>query len=184
MHNNFSESLLWLKDRQIDFSKMLTRKSVKSKTTLLYEGDVSNNIYFIKKGVLRLWHNKDGEDVTFQFFVENQPVASFESFAQETPSNFSIESLEDSELLILNRKNFKVLQKEEPQFSTLAYQILAKRFIEYTRYFLSRIEDDPATRYKKFKTDRPDLNQRIPDYYIASYLGISPVSLSQIRHRI
>ncbi len=54
MHNNFSESLLWLKDSQIDFSKMLTRKSVKSKTTLLYEGDVSNNIYFIKKGVLRL----------------------------------------------------------------------------------------------------------------------------------
>ncbi|WP_461198846.1 cyclic nucleotide-binding domain-containing protein [Enterococcus sp. N249-2] len=56
------------------------QKTIPAHTTLLYEGDIADNLYFIHSGALRLWHNVDGKDITFQFFFENQIVASYESF--------------------------------------------------------------------------------------------------------
>ena len=67
---------------------------IPAKTILLHEDEVSQNIYFIRKGCLRVWFNNDGKDISFQFFFEGQAVSSFESFLGRKPSMFSIESLE------------------------------------------------------------------------------------------
>ena len=79
------------------------------KTTLLLEGEVAKNLYFIVKGCLRLWFNNNGKDVTVQFFFENQAVSSIESFMNRCPSVFSIETLEPSTIYALSKKNFEIL---------------------------------------------------------------------------
>ncbi|MFS0985515.1 Crp/Fnr family transcriptional regulator [Enterococcus durans] len=160
------------------------KKSVPENTTLLYEGDVADKIYFIKKGALRLWNNDDGKDITFQFFFEGQIVASYESFHLGKPSIFTIETIENTDLLVLEKRKLEHLLAESPDLIYLMMNQLSERFIAYTEYFLSRIKESPEKRYISLLEKRPELVRRVPDHYIASFLGITPVSLSRIKKRI
>lgn len=160
------------------------QKSLPENTTLLYEGNIANKIYFVEKGALRLWNNDDGKDITFQFFFENQFVASYESFHFEKPSIFSIETIEDTDLLILEKNQFERILNDYPELNRFMMDHISERFIAYTEYFLSRIKESPEKRYRSLMNNKPELMQRVPDYYIASFLGITPVSLSRIKKRI
>ncbi|MQS53146.1 Crp/Fnr family transcriptional regulator [Companilactobacillus mishanensis] len=175
----------WNKNFQAeDIQKYLTTKEVPAKTTLLYEGDVADNIFIVDKGSLRLWNNDDGNDITMQFFFENQIVASFESLYGDQPSNFSIESMEDTKLRILKKSDFERIINNKPEMREFFTQMICKRFIDYTHYFLSRIKENPRDRYGELVAKEPKILKRVPQYYIASYLGITPVSLSRIRNKI
>jgi len=160
------------------------QRKIPAHTTLLYEGDVADNLYFIHSGALRLWHNDDGKDITFQFFFEHQIVASYESFYLEQPSLFSIEAIEDTELLVLKKAKLEALLQKNPALMRVVMNQLSERFIAYTEYFLSRIKESPEKRYISLKESDPQLVTRVPDHYIASFLGITPVSLSRIKKRI
>ena len=84
----------------------LREREIPSKTILLNEGEIACQVYFIKKGWIREWFNKDGKDITFQFFFEGQPIASLDSFISNQPSKFTIESIELSTLFSLSKDNF------------------------------------------------------------------------------
>jgi len=156
---------------------------VPARTTLLQEGQIARQAYFIRKGCLRVWFNNNGKDVSFQFFFENEGVASVESFRSGEPSAFSIESLEPSTLLVLTKKNFETLMRELPGYPEVLQEILHRRIAHYMKLFLSRIKDSPQKRYEDLLKESPHIVQRIPQHYIASYLGITPVSLSRIRNK-
>lgn len=160
------------------------QQSLPSKTTLLYEGDIADKIYFVEKGALRLWNNDDGKDITFQFFFENQFVTSYESFHLQKTSIFSIDTIEDTDLLILEKNQFERILNDYPELNRFMMDHISERFIAYTEYFLSRIKESPEKRYRSLMNNNPELMQRVPDYYIASFLGITPVSLSRIKKRI
>lgn len=119
-----------------------------------------------------------------QFFFENQIVSSFESFYTEKESVFSIESLEETHLYILSKKNWITLLKKYPQLNNIFTTILAQRFMDYSKLFLSRIKDTPEERYIDLVRQHSVILKRVPDYYIASYLGITPVSYSRIKKRV
>lgn len=176
--NNFAELI------HLNNEKYWYRKKVPADTTLLYEGDIADKLYFVEKGALRLWNNDDGRDITFQFFFENQFVASYESFHLQKPSIFSIETIENSDLLVLDKKNLELLLKESPDLLYFMMNQISERFIAYTEYFLSRIKESPENRYISLLKNNSELINRVPDYYIASFLGITPVSLSRIKKRI
>jgi len=158
--------------------------SVPAKTILLQEGSIARQAYFIKKGCMRLWFNNQGKDITFQFFFENEGISSIESFRSEQPSLFSIESIEPSTLLVITKKNFEILVHEIPEFREFLNEIMFHRLTHYSKLFLSRIKDTPQERYIDLLKNDPHIVQRIPQHYIASYLGITPVSLSRIRNKI
>ncbi|MBK8154779.1 MAG: Crp/Fnr family transcriptional regulator [Streptococcus sp.] len=160
------------------------QKSLPANTTLLYEGDIADKIYFIKKGALRLWNNDDGKDITFQLFFENQFVSSYESFHLQKPSIFSIETIEDTELLVMEKTQFNHLLHDFPELNDFVMNQISERFIAYTEYFLSRIKESPEKRYLSLTVNNPELVKRVPNHYIASFLGITPVSLSRIKKRI
>lgn len=82
------------------FQKVFVEREITSKTILLQEGEISKHIYLIKKGCLREWFNKDGKDITFQFFFEGQAVASIDSFMSNNTSLFTNESIEPSILVV------------------------------------------------------------------------------------
>ena len=171
------------KENWAKFQKILVEKEISSKTVLLQEGEISNCIYLIKKGCLREWFNKDGKDITFQFFFEGQPVASIDSFMNQKPSIFTIESIEPTTILSIGRADFEKLLITYPEFNNGFHDFIFQRFRIYGQLFLSRIKDTPQERYMDLIKNHPEIIKRIPQHYIASFLGITPISLSRIRNR-
>jgi CRP-like cAMP-binding protein len=171
------------KENWTKFQGSFVEKEISSKTVLLHEGDISSNIYLIKKGCLREWFNKDGKDITFQFFFEGQPVASIDSFMNQKPSLFTIESIEPTTVLSIGKTDFEKLLISFPEFKNGFQDFIFQRFRNYGQLFLSRIKDTPQERYKDLIKNHPEIIKRVPQHYIASFLGITPISLSRIRNR-
>lgn len=165
------------------FLSLCEECAIPAKTSLLEVGVVSQSFHFVKKGCLRLWFNNDGRDITFQFFMEGQGVASIESFMRGVGSQFSIETIEPSVVLKCSKEHLLQLMVEFPELKEWGDNFIVDRLINYTHLFLSRIKDSPQERYRKLIEEHPEIIQRIPQHYIASYLGITSVSLSRIRNR-
>lgn len=165
------------------YSHLFQEMEIPAKTTLLCEGDLSRYAYFIKKGCLRLWFDNKGKDVTFQFFFENEGVSSIESFRTGEPSLFSIESIEPSTILKISKKDFNTVFMENPQYREYFNETIFKRLNYYSKLFMSYIKNTPEQRYKELLKNHPHIIRRVPQHYIASYLGITSVSLSRIRNR-
>ena len=155
--------------------------TIPAKTILLHEGEISQRIFFIKRGALRLWTNHDGADITFRFCFENE-VAS--SFLGSEPSIFTIESIEPSTILMVKIRDFFMFLDETPEHKDALISILLKRLNDYGKLFISRITKKPEERYMDMMKNNPEILLRVPQHYIATYLGITPVSLSRIRNRV
>lgn len=165
------------------FIHLFHQQEVPAKTILLREGQVSRTAYFIEKGALRIWFNNNGKDITFQFFFEGEGVSSIESFRTGQPSLFNLETLEPCILHRISHANFQYILDHSPVIKNEIEHQLLHRLIFYQRLFLSRIKDNPQKRYAELLEQRPDILQRVPQHYIASYLGVTAVSLSRIRNR-
>lgn len=157
--------------------------SIPSKTILLEEGKIAQKLYLIRKGCLRLFFYNEGKDITFQFFFEGDFVASFDSLYRRTPSLFFLESIEPAEVQAIKRDDFYNLVEHNPLFRQQYEERLIDRFHTYQQLFLSRIKNTPQQRYEELLKEYPNIIQRVPQHYIASYLGITAVSLSRIRNR-
>ena len=157
--------------------------SIPTKTVLLEEGKVADRIFFIRKGCLRLFFYNEGKDITFQFFFEGDFVASFESLYKGTPSLFSLECIESSEILFIKKEDFYKKIESNLSLKKLYEEKIIERFCFYQHLFLSRIKNTPQQRYEELLKEYPNIIQRVPQHYIASYLGITSVSLSRIRNR-
>jgi CRP-like cAMP-binding protein len=160
---------------------------VPAKTTLLKEGEISRKAYIIEKGCLRVWFNNSGKDLTCRFAFENEIVSGAESFIKAVPSLFTVESIEPCVLYWIHKKDLdKILEEiqEIPAFRKEYMNAVYDRQSHYMKLFLSFIKDTPAQRYRNLLNENPQLIQRVPQHYIASYLGITPVSLSRIRSKL
>jgi CRP-like cAMP-binding protein len=183
MFDQLIEKIQSDKETWAKFRDSFIEKEIASRTILLQEGEISRHAFIIKKGCLRQWFNKDGKEITFQFFFEGQPVASIDSFMNQQPSLFTIESIEPSVVLSVSKEDFDEIHRIYPQFKSGFQDYIFSRFRNYAQLFLSRIKDSPQERYFDLVKNHPDISRRIPQHYIASYLGITPVSLSRIRKR-
>jgi len=150
---------------------------------LLDEGNISTEIFIVLSGALRLWHNDNGRDITLQFFFENQMVSSFESFYLGKKSGFSIEAIEDTTVLKLSKSHFDEIRQNYPAIEASVTKLICERFIEYRNIFFSQIQHSPEQRYQELVENNPEIIDRVPLHFVASYLGMTPVSLSRIRKR-
>lgn len=169
------------------YSSYFQRKEVPSHTILLREGEISRRAYFIEKGCLRVWFSSKGKDITFQFFFEDQSVSSAESFKRRVPSIFTLETIEPCVLHCISKEKMDIIMREIMEAPKLREQMmdgLFERQWNYAHHFLSFIKYTPRERYEQLLKERPELIRRVPQQYIASYLGITPVSLSRIRAKL
>jgi len=170
-----------------DYIGRFKRVQVPAKTILLQEGDISRKAYLIEKGCLRVWFINKGEEVTFQFFFENNTVSSIESFKKSIPSLFSIETIEPCTLWWIDKTDVESMLEEVNEIAAIRNQVMDvmfERTLNYIQHFLSFIRDTPQERYENLITNQPYIVQRVPQHYIASYLGISRVHLSRIKNKI
>lgn len=165
------------------FSHFFKPREVPAKTTLLQEGHVSRTMFFIEKGCLRTWINHDGKEITTQFFFEGDSVSSIESFRTNRPSLYSIESLEPCILQTISQADFQEIIEDSPELKKEMEEHLFKRLLHSQQLFYSYLKNNPQERYEELIQQYPHIVRRIPQHYIASYLGITAVSLSRIRNR-
>ncbi len=166
---------------------MQERKVYPAKTVLLKQGKLAQNYYFIEEGCLRVWFDNNGKDTTFQFFFEGEGVASLESFQKNIPSIFAIETIEPTVVQVLPKAAFNQMLEElrqDAEFLRVLLDISFQRQRHYMNEFFSRLRDTPEQRYLMLLRDRPHIVRRVPQHYIASYLGITRVHLSRIKNRL
>ncbi len=156
----------------------------KKGTTLLKEGQISAEAYFVLEGCIRQYYLVDGEERTSNFFTEEQWVISLSNFNQSVPSNHYLVCCEDSVLVVGNSKKAEELYKRFPKLETVSRKVMEKVFVEQQKIMRDYFTDTPEQRYLKLLRSRPNLFQIIPQYQIASYIGVKPESLSRIRKRI
>lgn len=163
------------------------RIEVPAKTVLLEEGKRSQHYFYIEKGCVRTFFNSNGEDKTVQFFFEEEGLMSFDSFFNEVPSQFTIETIAPAVIYRLPKEYVIQLLDElslEPGFAKMLLQMSAIRQMHYINEFVSFIRDTPEQRYQRLLEEKPRIMQRVPQHYIASYLGISKVHLSRIKSKM
>lgn len=165
------------------FKYFFKKQEIPAKTILLNEGEIAKQAFFIEKGCLRVCFNNDGKDITFQFFFEGESVSSIESFRTNQPSLFTIESLEPCIIHSISKTDLQTIIDTSTKIKQQIEKHTFKRLIFYQKLFLSRIKDNPEKRYLELLENNPKILLRIPQHYIASFLGITPVSLSRIRNR-
>ncbi|MDQ1098260.1 MULTISPECIES: Crp/Fnr family transcriptional regulator [Chryseobacterium] len=175
------------KEIQARYRRNFTRISVPAKTILLKENQVSAIAYYIEKGIVRASYNHDGKDITLQFFMENTMFSSLESFRKGLPSMLSFETVEACILWKIDKPTAdKILDEmyEEAELRNAFMDSIFERMFDYMKHFFSFIRDSPQERYLNLCRDNPDIIKRVPQHYIASYLGITTVHLSRIKAKI
>jgi CRP-like cAMP-binding protein len=165
-------------------AETMTIREYKKGTILLREGQVSREAYFVLEGCVRQYYIVNGEERTGNFFTEEQWVVSITSFSQQTPSAHFLDCCLDSFLVVGNRQKEEDLYRRFPRLETVSRIVMGKVFAEQQEIMASYTTDTPQQRYLRLLDIRPDLFQKIPQYQIASYIGVKPESLSRIRKRL
>lgn len=164
---------------------IMTIREVPSGTILLREGEIASALNLVLRGCLRTYFVKDsGAEITSQFFIETQVVSSFESAMTQTPSRIYIDAIEDSTIGFIRIKDLENLIMNNSTAREYFGRFIMTRLIYYMNQHASFILDSPEKRYLKLLKESPELASRLPQQYIASFLGITPVSLSRIRARL
>lgn len=158
-------------------------RSVKKGTVLLKEGDSSQMGYFVLKGCLRTFYIINGEEKTTAFHTEMDSIMP-SCVLSKKPSEYSISCVEDSVITVSNPDMEEEIFTKFPKFEklcrVLSEELLVKQQIDFDKFKTST----PEVRYQNLIETRPDLIQRIPQHQLASFIGITPQSLSRLRSRI
>ncbi len=167
------------------FDSLLEVKRVPKKTILLQEGEVCNFEAFINKGCIRSYYlDEKGAEVTLQFAIEDWWVSDIASFHERTPSSMFIETLEDCELLLLSPETKEQLLLKLARLERMFRLMVQKNLAVLQTRFFKTIATSARDKYIDFLQRYPTIPQRVPQHYIASYLGISAEFLSKVRKRL
>lgn len=158
--------------------------TVPARTQLVKEGSIARKMYIIEKGALRIWLNKNGNEVTSQFFLEGKLVTSLESFLSLQPSDFCLETIEECKLYVMDKMTFDELMKNDTNFKDWFQEYILDRFLYYSKHVLSFLRDEPEERYLFLLKTNPALLKRVSQQDLASYIGITPISLNRIQNKI
>jgi CRP-like cAMP-binding protein len=159
-----------------------TPKRLKKKQYLLQEGDPCKYIAFVCEGALRLFSiDVKGQEHILQFALENWWITDRKSLNTGEPSMYNIDALEDTQMLVITKEGMSELEKKVPAFLYMMQGVQQNNFIAVQSRIHAAISYSAEEKYHDFIKSYPNIFQRVPLHMIASYLGISPETLSRIR---
>lgn len=166
------------------FASKLTIKFYKKGELIIKPGMVCHHVSYVNKGLLRSYYLVDGKEIITSFFPEECYFSDYESFLSRKAAVMYSEAIEDSEVVDLNYEDLQSLYNEYPECERVGRLIAEELFVHLSNRNSSFMLDTPEQRYQRFLEECGPIAQRIPQYMIASYLGITPEALSRIRGRI
>lgn len=182
---NYFDQFSKLSDEDWDlFSSKLTRVEFLKKTQLLEIGKVENYLSFVEKGIVRYYIPAVENDRTFAFSFDNEFVSAYDSFLRQAPSTYHMETLAETVLWRLTYADLQDIYTNTIVGNTIGRYASEELFLKKSKRELSLLNETAEERYLKLFTEQPHLIQKIPQKYLATYLGITPQALSRIRKRI
>ena len=181
----YLDSKIELSPEQSDWIKSLSVvKKLRKHQFLLQEGEICTQHAFVSKGCLRSYHiDCDGKEHIVKFAVENWWIADRDSLLSGQPAKLNIDAVEDSEAVLLSKQNFDLICQKIPAFNGMINNILQSAYNASQNRILANISLSACEKYANFLQRYPDLAGRLPLSMIASYLGISPETLSRVRNQ-
>jgi CRP-like cAMP-binding protein len=181
----YCRSLIPLADEELQLIDVyFETKSLKKKELLLEDGKICNFVGFIAEGSVRHFYLKDGVEKTCDLSFEYAWVTDFQSFTSRTPAIMNLQAMAATVIFLIRKEKLDHLYKVCPKYETFGRLMAEQVAQRATAIAMSLSADKPEERFKKLFHDQPDLFQRIPQKYIANFLGVGPESLSRIRNRI
>lgn len=168
-------------ETMIDFYPVNTYKKGEA---LLQPGQIAQDSFLVLSGCIRKYCVVEGEEKTIDFYTEEQVAGEFESMSQKSPSKYYLVCLEESRIARINSKKEEEYYQKFPRFEELSRAQMEAMMGENLRAYSTFITSSPEQRYLELLENRPQLTQRIPQHLLASYLGVTPESLSRIKKRI
>jgi CRP-like cAMP-binding protein len=163
---------------------LLTRRFLRKGEYLSRAGEVCHYVSFINRGSLRVFMHVNDQEVSKHFFFEHEYASDYTSFLTRTPGLLNIKALDDVELMELNYEKVQMLYESFPVWQKYGRLIAEKLYIQVASRTQELLLRTPEEMYIRLIEQQSPIISRIPQHYIASYLGIKPESLSRIRKRI
>lgn len=183
---NYLQSKITLSDAEIELIKSVsTIKKLRKRQYLLQEGDTWRFHAFVCNGFVRTYSvDSKGQEHIMNFSPENYWTGDRESLTTQNPSIYNIEAIENSDILLIKKSDFEKICLQIPNFNDLVNNILQKSFLVSQNRIHSNISFSSEEKYQNFIQKFPSICNRVPQHMIASYLGISPETLSRIRTQV
>ncbi|MBC7827895.1 MAG: Crp/Fnr family transcriptional regulator [Chitinophagaceae bacterium] len=166
-----------------DITNKFKSKLVKKNNYLLRQGDTCRDLVFVQKGCLRLYYLKEEIEVSVWFAFQQSSAIEIYSFISEHPSNYFLQAIEDSELLYLPKTELNKLYQFQPKMQEMMRNFWEDVILNLINRFTALQKDSAEKRYLDL-LNKPDYLETIPQKYLASFIGVTPTSLSRIRKQI
>jgi len=166
------------------FTSFLTQKSFKAKEKILDIGNRCHHRFYIKKGCVRFFSYNKGNEQIYHFAIDNWWITDYNSLLNNRPSNIIIETTEPTEVYMLSKQNFELLCLALPKTERLFRIIMERAYIAFQKRLEFLYNLTSEEQYKDFIQDNSEFVQRVPQYMLASYLGVTPEFISKIRSKI
>lgn len=182
--NTYIKETINISDEDIQLMRSMSlEKKARRKEMLLQPGDVCRHKMFVLSGLIRLYRTReDGSEHNMHFATENDWMTEPESLNHGTPTTYSIEALEDTEMLLWTKRDFMQLSTAIPKLKLYSEGIIAQNLALTRERVFNTMSATIEERYEDFIRDYPDIFNRIPLHMVASYLGVSLKTLTRVRH--
>ncbi len=185
LHKKVNETIN-ISNEEFEYAKTLfVSKKLRKKRFLLDEGETCIYTTFVEKGLLRSFTIDDkGSEHILQFAMEGWWTGDLYSFLTGEPSEYNIEALEDSDLLLITKPSWDLLLNEVPAFERYFRILIQNNLIATQRRLMGTMSTTAEERYNKLINDFPEINQKVPQHMIASYIGVTRETLSRLRSQL
>ena len=180
-----NQHIILTEKEQDYFKSILFPVEIAKRKKLVQPSTFVKHEYFVVKGCLIGYYlDETGKKNIIQFAIENWWIGDFNAFYNGVPSKFYIEAIEDSTLLAIHYDNLQQLFKNVPKFERYFRILVTSGFISLQSRILSSLQNETTARYLEFCKAYPNIEQRVANYHIANYLGVSAESLSRVRRKL
>ncbi|WP_298548135.1 Crp/Fnr family transcriptional regulator [uncultured Aquimarina sp.] len=185
IEKHISKYIKLTEEEQQRFSSILIHKKLRKRQYLIQEGDFVDYEYFVIKGCLKAFEVDDlGNEHVVQFAIEDWWISDFKAFFKGEKARLNIDCIEECELIGIKKSDLEQLYLDIPKFDRFFRIKLTNAFVALQDRIISSLEKTSSERYLEFRKTYPNIEQRIPNYLIANYLGIKPESLSRLRKQL
>lgn len=179
------KDLIFKKNEIRIIESVFHKMNVKKGTIIFKSGEIINDMYYIFSGCLRTYHiDSNGKEHTVQFGIKDWWITDFTAFFSSSQALMNLEVLEDATLYRLSSKDREYLNNEFPQIHTFIRKKLEGAYAAFQKRILASLSQSAKDRYVNFINTHPDIEKKVKNYHIASYLGITTESLSRIRKEL